>query len=208
MITHARHMIGRATKISRWLPVRDLQSLAGQARPLFLAILAPRFFLRELHYVIGDRWSGKVRMTKRRHAKMDKGTCSVKRKAIPRSMETTYLNTDNSGYGWGAVLNSHKETSGFSSQCDEAMHITWKELKAVCLEVKALLAHLADINVLLHEGNQAVCYIRTHFTATGHDDRATQTLGPLGRERYQRQSSLHPIGGKRLGRPTMHTTRQ
>jgi hypothetical protein len=38
----------------------------------------------------------------------------------------------------------------------------------------------------------------THFTITGYD-RATKALATLGRERYQRQSPLHPIGGYRLG---------
>eukprot|EP00873_Tetraselmis_striata_P020111 jgi/Tetstr1/440375/TSEL_028710.t1 len=59
----ATRLIGRAARIARWLPVRELQSLAGQAQYLFLAIPAASFFLWELHSVVGDRWGGRVRMT-------------------------------------------------------------------------------------------------------------------------------------------------
>jgi hypothetical protein len=58
--THARKMIGRSTRNSRWLPVRDLHSLVGKAHYLFLAIPAARFFLRESNCVMGNRWGGKV----------------------------------------------------------------------------------------------------------------------------------------------------
>jgi hypothetical protein len=86
-------------------------------------------------------------------------------KPIQRPLETTYPHTDNSGYGWGAVLKSHKEASGFWSQCDEAMHITWMKLKAVRLAVQTFLPQLAGRNVLLHEDNQAVCYIVAGLTS-------------------------------------------
>eukprot|EP00873_Tetraselmis_striata_P004583 jgi/Tetstr1/424847/TSEL_015350.t1 len=60
----ATRLIGRvATRNARWLPVRELRSLAGQAQYLFLAIPAARFFPRELHSVVGDQWGGPVRMT-------------------------------------------------------------------------------------------------------------------------------------------------
>eukprot|EP00873_Tetraselmis_striata_P025113 jgi/Tetstr1/445377/TSEL_003390.t1 len=51
----ATRLIGRATRNARWLPVRELHSLARQAQYLFRAIPAARFFLRELHSVVGDR---------------------------------------------------------------------------------------------------------------------------------------------------------
>jgi hypothetical protein len=60
---HAMHLIGRATRNARWLPVKDLQSLAGQAWYIFLAIPAAKFFLRELHSVVGEKWEGLVRLT-------------------------------------------------------------------------------------------------------------------------------------------------
>jgi hypothetical protein len=47
--THARHMIGRANRNSRWLPVRDLQFLAWQAQYGYVyprsSLLSPRVTL-------------------------------------------------------------------------------------------------------------------------------------------------------------------
>jgi hypothetical protein len=60
---HARHLIGRATRNARWLPVKDMYSLAGQAQYLFLAIPAAKFFLRELNSVVGEKWGGLVPLT-------------------------------------------------------------------------------------------------------------------------------------------------
>jgi hypothetical protein len=59
----ATQYIGRATRNARWLPVKDLQSLAGQAECLFLAIAAAKLFLRELHSVVGLKWEGLVGLT-------------------------------------------------------------------------------------------------------------------------------------------------
>jgi hypothetical protein len=59
----ARHLLQRAIRNNIWLPVKELQSFAGQAQYFFLAIPAARFFLRELHSVLGDKWGGRVRLT-------------------------------------------------------------------------------------------------------------------------------------------------
>eukprot|EP00873_Tetraselmis_striata_P023954 jgi/Tetstr1/444218/TSEL_032111.t1 len=45
-------------------------------------------------------------------------------------VETAYLHTDNSGYGWSGVLNGRLHARGFWSSADERQHITWKELTA------------------------------------------------------------------------------
>eukprot|EP00873_Tetraselmis_striata_P018203 jgi/Tetstr1/438467/TSEL_027022.t1 len=76
-------------------------------------------------------------------------------KPIHRPVETTYLHTDSSGYGWGGVLNGMLEARGFWSSADEYQHITWKELKAVRLAMESFLPHLAGRNVLLREDNKA-----------------------------------------------------
>jgi hypothetical protein len=59
----ARHLLQRATRNNKWLPVKELQTFVGHAQYLFLAIPAARFFLRELHSVLGDKWGGRVRLT-------------------------------------------------------------------------------------------------------------------------------------------------
>eukprot|EP00873_Tetraselmis_striata_P009405 jgi/Tetstr1/429669/TSEL_019566.t1 len=76
-------------------------------------------------------------------------------KPIHRPVETAYLHTDSSGYGWGGVLNGRLEARGFWSSADERQHITWKQLKAVQLAVESFLPHLAGRNVLMHEDNHA-----------------------------------------------------
>jgi hypothetical protein len=52
---HSRHLIGRTTRRARWLPVKGLKSLACQAQYLFLAMPTARFFLRDLHCVVGEK---------------------------------------------------------------------------------------------------------------------------------------------------------
>eukprot|EP00873_Tetraselmis_striata_P027757 jgi/Tetstr1/448021/TSEL_035322.t1 len=155
----ATRLIGRATWNAKWLPVRELQSLAGQAQYLFLAIPAARFFLRELHSVVGDRWGGHVRMTPQLRRDLQWWTSVPSQsngKPVHRPVETAYLHTDSSSYGWRGVLNGRLEARGFWSSADERQHITWKELKAVRLAVESSLPHLAGRNVLLHEDNQAL----------------------------------------------------
>eukprot|EP00873_Tetraselmis_striata_P014952 jgi/Tetstr1/435216/TSEL_024135.t1 len=158
LFLHATRFIGRATRNARWLPVRELQSLAEQAQYLFLAIPAARFFPRELHSVVGDRWGGRVRMTPQLRRDLQSWTSVPSQstgKPIHRPVETAYMHTDNSGYGWGGVLNGRLEARGFWSSADERHHITWKELKAVRLAVESFIAYLAGRNVLLHEDNHA-----------------------------------------------------
>jgi hypothetical protein len=88
-------------------------------------------------------------------------------KPIHKPVETAYLHTDSSGYGWGAVLNEHLEAQGFLSKKDE-QHITWKERKAVRHAVESFLPQVAGRNVLLHEDNHAVCHILKGLTSRSH----------------------------------------
>jgi hypothetical protein len=57
---------------------------------------------------------------------LDTGAQSIQRKPIHKPVETAYLHTDNSGYGWDTVLNEPLEARGFWSAEDEQQHITWK----------------------------------------------------------------------------------
>eukprot|EP00873_Tetraselmis_striata_P035598 jgi/Tetstr1/455862/TSEL_042651.t1 len=166
----ATRLIGRATRNARWLLVRELQSLAWQAQYLFLAIPAARFFMgtRELHSVVGDRWGVRVRMTPQLRRDLQWWTSVPSQsngKPIHRPVETAYLHTDISGYGWGGVLNGRLKARRFWSSADERQHITWKELKAVRLAVESFLSHLAGRNVLLHEDNKAVCHVLSGLTS-------------------------------------------
>jgi hypothetical protein len=153
---HAIHLIGRATRNARWLPVNDLQSLACQAQYLFLAIPAARFFLHELHSVVGEKWGGLVRLTPQLRRDLQwwrEVPIQSNGEPIHKPIETACLHTDSSGYGWGAALNEHVEARGFWSKEDEQQHITWKELKAVRQAVESFLPQLPGRNVLMHEDN-------------------------------------------------------
>eukprot|EP00873_Tetraselmis_striata_P011019 jgi/Tetstr1/431283/TSEL_020978.t1 len=131
----ATRLIGRATRNARWLPVRELQSLARQALYLFPGDPGRKIL------PAGAPLRGR------------------------RPVETAYLHIDSSSYGWGGVLNGRLEARGFWSSADERPHITWKELKAVRLAVESFLPHLAGRNVLLHEDNQAVCHVLLGLTS-------------------------------------------
>eukprot|EP00873_Tetraselmis_striata_P013848 jgi/Tetstr1/434112/TSEL_023256.t1 len=60
LVRQAKQLLQRAARDARWLPGRELQSLAGRAKYLFLAITAARFYLRELHDVVGSKWGGRA----------------------------------------------------------------------------------------------------------------------------------------------------
>eukprot|EP00873_Tetraselmis_striata_P029593 jgi/Tetstr1/449857/TSEL_036919.t1 len=163
-----RDYFTRASRDARWLPVRELQSLAGRAQYLFLAIPAARFYLRELHDVVGSKWAGRVRMTHQLRRDLQWWTAVPTQstgRPIHRHVETAYVHCDSSGYGWGAVLNGRLEARGLWGAADERRHITWKELKAARLAVESFLPLLAGRQVLLHEDNQAVCNVLAGLTS-------------------------------------------
>eukprot|EP00873_Tetraselmis_striata_P010958 jgi/Tetstr1/431222/TSEL_020934.t1 len=55
----AKQLLQRAARDVRWLPVQELQSLSGRALYPYLAIPAARFYLRELHDVVGSKCGGR-----------------------------------------------------------------------------------------------------------------------------------------------------
>ena len=63
----AKSLLGRAARNRRFLPAKALAALEGKAQFLYLAIPVARFYLRELHTVLGPRtdWSGQVKMSNR-----------------------------------------------------------------------------------------------------------------------------------------------
>eukprot|EP00873_Tetraselmis_striata_P041951 jgi/Tetstr1/462215/TSEL_007278.t1 len=162
LVRQAKEQLQRAARDARWLPVRELQPLAGRAQYLYLAIPAARFYLRELHDVMGSKWGGRVRMTHQLRRDLQWWTAvptQANGRPIHRPVETAYMHCDSSGYVWGAVLNGRLEARGFWGAADERQHITWKELKAIRLAVESFLPHLAGRRVLLHEDNQGACNV-------------------------------------------------
>eukprot|EP00873_Tetraselmis_striata_P026356 jgi/Tetstr1/446620/TSEL_034144.t1 len=103
LMRQAKQLLQRAARDARWLPVRELQSLAGRAQYLFLAIPAARFYLRELHDVVGSKWGGRVRMTRNLWRDLQWWTAmptQASGRPIHRPVETAYMHCGSSGYGW------------------------------------------------------------------------------------------------------------
>ena len=168
--SQAHDLLCRAARNKRSVPVKELAQLAGRAQFLYLAIPAARFYLRELHDVMSTKtsWSGHVKVTRQLRRDLEWWrTVPQQRNGRPifSPVETAYLHTDSSSFGWGAVLNDHREARGFWPRADLDEHITFKELKAVRLAVETFLPQLRCRRVLLHEDNQAVVAILTKLTS-------------------------------------------
>jgi hypothetical protein len=190
----ARQLLERATRTSIWLTVKELQSFAGQAQYLFqyLAISDAKFFLRELHSILGDKWGGRVCLTPQLRRYLQWWTqvhSHANDKNIHRPVESAYIHCDSSGFGWGAVLNGRLEARGFWGLEDEPHHIKWKELKAVRLAVLSFLPHLAGRNIFLHEDSHTVCYVMAGMTS-----RSPEMMNELRRLWYRLDSNnIHII---------------
>eukprot|EP00873_Tetraselmis_striata_P029129 jgi/Tetstr1/449393/TSEL_036488.t1 len=147
-----------------YAPAKLLASLAGQGQFLSLAMPPTRFYLREAHAVMGrcSSSSGKVVLTRQLIRDLewwrDVPTRHNGAPILP-PVETAYLHTDSSQYGWGAVLCETMEARGYWYEEDRRRHITYKELKAVRLAIQSFLPRLMGRRVLLYEDNQAVSHI-------------------------------------------------
>jgi hypothetical protein len=166
----AKSLLGRAARNRRFLPAKALAALAGKAQFLYLAIPVARFYLRELHTVLGPRtdWSGQVKMSNQLQRDLRWWMAVPQQRngsEIFTSLTTATLHTDSSQFGWGGVLNSSLEARGFWHGPDTQEHITWKELKAVRMAVECFLPHLTNRLVLLHEDNQAVVGVLSGLTS-------------------------------------------
>eukprot|EP00873_Tetraselmis_striata_P017703 jgi/Tetstr1/437967/TSEL_026597.t1 len=98
-----------------YAPADKLDGLFRQATRLIgRAMRNARFFL--LNSVVGDRWGGRVRMTPHLRPDLQWWTSVPSQsngKPIHFPVETAYLHTDSSCYGWGGVLNGRLEARGF-----------------------------------------------------------------------------------------------
>lgn len=148
----AKDILCRASRDHRWVPARLLRSLAGQAQFLYLAIAPARFFLRELHDVLGraEEELGpacrRVQLTKQLSRDLRWWVTVPQEKngrSIFKLVETAFLHTDSSSFAWGGVLNHDPllQARGFWTGEDAERHITFKELKAVRMCIEFFLPH-------------------------------------------------------------------
>ena len=166
----AKDLLYTSRKQKRVVPMKRLASLAGQCQFLYLAIPPARFYLRELHdLMVGrDNWNGTVKLSNQLRRDLEWWVDVPKQhngRPICRPVETAYLATDASDYGWGATLNNHLEARGFWTQTERGLHITHKELQAVRHAVQSFLPQLRGRRVVLDGDNQAVIHILTHLTS-------------------------------------------
>eukprot|EP00873_Tetraselmis_striata_P028029 jgi/Tetstr1/448293/TSEL_035580.t1 len=92
----------RAACDAGWLHVRELQSLAGRAQYLHLAVPTAHFYPRKFHDVVGSKWGGRVRMTHQLRRDLQRWTAVPTQsngRPIHRSVETAYDHCDSSSYG-------------------------------------------------------------------------------------------------------------
>jgi hypothetical protein len=210
---HARHLIGRATRSARWLPVKDLQSLACQALHLFSAIPAARFFLREVHSAVSEKWGGLVRLNPQattRHAVVERGSPSVQRKA---HSQTRLDRVSTNGHlrlsmrcGTKRAPRSSKimeqrgrteahQMGGFEgrpSRCREFLTTVGRPQRPHARGQLGSLSH-SD---------------RSDLTITCHDRGTTTPMLLTRHEQHQPHGTLHQISGQRLGRQAQSTPRQ
>jgi hypothetical protein len=109
----AKAMLQRTTRCARWLPVKELLQFASRAEYLFLAIPAARFYLHDLHCVVGGLWSRRVRMTPRLRRDLQWWTDVPNihnGRPIHKPVESAFLHCDSSSYGCGAT---HGTPAGF-----------------------------------------------------------------------------------------------
>jgi hypothetical protein len=84
-----------------------------------LAFLDARFFLTELHSVVGENREGLVLLTPQLRRDMQWWRHVPNQsngKPIHKPFEIAYLRMDSSGYGWGAVLKDRIEPVDFGAQ--------------------------------------------------------------------------------------------
>jgi hypothetical protein len=94
---------------------------------MLLATMAARFFHRELHSVLGDKWRGRVRFTLDLRRDLQWWALvpsQANGKDLHRQVQTSYILCNISFYGWGAVLNGRLEARGLWVLHDEHRHIT------------------------------------------------------------------------------------
>ena len=110
----AKHLLTRAAKKARWVPVKALASLARKAQFMYLAIPVATFYLREMHAVVKSvaSWPCTVRVSNQLKRDLEWWKEVPKRHngtPIFKAAETAYLHCGSRGFGLGAVLNDYIE---------------------------------------------------------------------------------------------------
>jgi hypothetical protein len=169
----ATALLCRAARDRRLVPARQLASFAGLAQSSGLALRLARCWLRAPFDDLASarRWSGLARLSRQSMADIRQFTrlrgSHLVGRDIWRPADSALGFVDAGPRGWGGVLSSPSRppVAGFWSAPEAALHITWRELRAVRLFIAAYLPDLAGRRLLLREDNQAVVAIIASLTS-------------------------------------------
>ena len=174
----ASALLRRASSHRRLVRARELASFAGLAQSSALAVPLARCWLRSLYDDLSAQggWSGCVRLSRQTLIDL-RLWCSLRHsRHVGRSIwlrpDHVSGSIDAGPLGWGGQLGeSTADVSrvalpahGFWSAAEAALHITWRELRAVRLFVEWYVHRLRGRRLLLFEDNQAVVAILTTLT--------------------------------------------
>jgi hypothetical protein len=156
-------LLRSAARARRLVRKRELVSLLGLAQSSDLALPLVRLWLRSAWDDAASQpgWTGRVRLSRQTLSDLTNFTTLRGAKHVGRPIallpDTAVAHVDAGPYGWGGRLQrNHPPQSGFWEPYEAAMHITWRELRAVRLFILRHLGELAGRRLLLHEDNTAV----------------------------------------------------
>jgi hypothetical protein len=156
-------LLRSAARARRLVSKRELVSLLGLAQSSDLALPLVRLWLRSAWDDAASRpgWTGRVRLSRQTLTDLANLTTLRGSKHVGRPIvllpDTAVAHVDAGPYGWGGRLQrNHPPQSGFWEPSEAAMHITWRELRAVRFFILRHLGELAGRRLLLHEDNTAV----------------------------------------------------
>jgi hypothetical protein len=175
----ATALLCRAARHERLVRSRELAAFTGLAQSSSLAVPLARCWLRSLYDDLATQrgWGGSVRLSRQTLVDL-RLWCSLRgSRHVGRSIwlqpDHVSGSIDAGPLGWGGQLGeSTSDVSsvalpahGFWSASEAALHITWRELRAVRLFVEWYLERLRGRRLLLFEDNQAVVAILTTLTS-------------------------------------------
>jgi hypothetical protein len=156
-------LLRSAARARRLVRKRELVSLLGLAQSSDLALPLVRLWLRAAwdDSTSSPGWTGRVRLSRQTLADLHQFTQLRRSKHVGKPIallpDTAVAHVDAGPYGWGGRLQrGHPPQWGFWTPSEAALHITWRELRAVRLFILRHLGELAGRRLLLHEDNTGV----------------------------------------------------
>ena len=165
-------LLRHAARNHRRVKKRLLASLVGLAQSSDLALPLVRLWLRAPYDDVASRpgWMGDVKLSNQSMRDLRQLTLLRDSKNVGKPIallpDTAVGSVDAGPRGWGGQLQRNQApVYGFWDAQEAAMHITWRELRAVRLFIEANLGRLSGRRLLLHEDNQAVVAIVHSLTS-------------------------------------------